>query len=299
MSEAAKPIESLHPETIAASKERKLSGNFEGKRLLKILGELAKIDESVGAMIAKRTKIAIICAVTTFIGFAISLLAGSWELGALPLATGALTAVFAVQAHKMKSRDDLLDDFRLLIRPVLRDVLDDLDPAKKVRARFDLSGIHPGKQVSKRTLPPGPYIALTETMQRDPWCEIRLPLADGSQMTLEVINEYYEFERRYKGRRGRIKWKSKWRKEAEVSATLLPPPGVRWNESAKVAGPDEKLKSFDKDGVTGKSLQHSWSFKGTNEQIAGFSPPSREVVGMMLRLHNALAGKSPEGKAGQ
>lgn len=283
-------------DTIAAAKERKLNGNFEGKRLLKILGEIAKIDESVGAIIDRAHKRGVAMGLATFAGVFggafFTALSGLWMVFAIPAVTGVIAAKNLIQAYRMKKRDDMLDDFRVLIRPVLRDVLADLDPEKKVKARLDLTGMADSKQVSKKELPPGRFQKLTETVQKDPWCELRLPLADGSVMTLEVTNEYHKIERRYKGRSGKIKWKSKWRKEAEVSATLLPPPGMKWNESAEVAAAGEKLKRFEKDGVTGKSLLHYWSFKGTNEEIAGTAPPAREVVGMMLRLHNALAGGS-------
>lgn len=296
MSEPAKPVEDLHPETIAAAKERKLSGAFDGKRLLKILGELSKMDESTGAAIEKRHKQGVMMALATFASIIIcafiTAFTGLWMVFVIPAVTGAVAAKNLIQAYRMKKRDDMLDDFRVLIRPVLRDVLADLDPEKKVKARLDLTGMADSKQVSKKELPPGRFQKLTETVQKDPWCELRLPLADGSVMTLEVTNEYHKIERRYKGRSGKIKWKSKWRKEAEVAATLLPPPGMQWNESAQVAGADEKLKKFEKDGVTGKSLLRYWSFKGTNEEVAGTAPPAREVVGMMLRLHNALAGGS-------
>ncbi len=296
MSDPAKPMETLHPETIAASKQRQLSGAFEGKRLLKILGELAKIDESTGAVIEKTKKRGVAMGIATFAGFFggmfFTAFTGFWMVFAIPLVTGVLAAKDMIGVNRMKKRDDLLDDFRVLIRPVLRDILDDLDPEKKVKVRFDLTGMADSKQVSKKELPPGRFQKLTETVQKDPWCELRLPLADGSLMTLEVTNEYHKIERRYKGRSGKIKWKSKWRKEAEVSASLLPPAGVKWNESAKVTGPDERLRTFEKDGVTGKCLQHYWSFKDASESVASVCPPPREVVGMMLRLHNALAGGS-------
>lgn len=296
MSEPAKPVEDLHPETIAAAKERKLSGAFDGKRLLKILGEMAKIDESVGAIIDRAHKRGVAMGLATFATFFggafITAFTGLWMVFAIPVVTGIAAAKYLIQAYRMKKRDDMLDDFRVLIRPVLRDVLADLDPEKKVKARLDLTGMADSKQVSKKELPPGRFQKLTETVQKDPWCELRLPLADGSVMTLEVTNEYHKIERRYKGRSGKTKWKSKWRKEAEVAATLLPPPGTKWNESAQVAGADEKLKSFEKDGVTGKCLQHYWSFKDASESVASVCPPPREVVGMMLRLHNALAGGS-------
>lgn len=281
---------------IVASRERKLAGNFEGKRLLKILGEMAKIDETIGSVISEANRKGAGFGLATFAGvFGCVFIAGFtgfWIVFAIPLVTGVLTAKYLIQARMVRKREDMLDDFRVLIRPVLRDILTDLDPEKKVKARFDLTGLSDRKRVSKKELPPGPFQKLTETVQKDPWCELRLPLADGSVILLEVTNEYHELARRYKGRSGKIKWKSKWRKDAEVSATLLPPPGTGWNESAKIAGPDEKLKTFDKDGVTGKSLLRYWSFKGTNDEITGTSPPAREVVGMMLRLHNALAGGS-------
>jgi hypothetical protein len=224
-----------------------------------------------------------------FIGVFFTAFTGLWMILLIPAATGVLAIRSLHAGRRLRLQSDLLDDFRLLIRPLLRDLLADIDPEKKVRVRLDLTGNAPGKQVSKRDLPPGHYQKLVETVHRDPWCELRLPLADGSTAIVEVMNEYHKFERRYRTARGKIKWKSKWRKDAAVSATLLPPPGVEWRENVRSAVPGEKVKAFEKDGAKGMRLERSWSFKGNGESVIGTSPPYREVVGMLLRLHGALA----------
>lgn len=262
---------------------------------MKILGELAKSDESMKVahdkLHSRGVKLLIGSFLALFFGIFITITTGLWPI---LLVTPGMVIVGArdlIVAHRMKKRQDLLDDFRVLIRPILRDLLSDFDPEKKLRVRFDLTGAADSKQVSKRELP-SRFQKLTETVQNDPWCELRMPLADGSTLTLEVVNEYHKFERRYRGRSGKTKWKSKWRKDAYVSASLLPPPGGTWKAEVPVPRPEEKLKAFEKEGMTGKRLERCWSFKGVSADVVDVSPPYKEVVGMMLRLHNALEGGS-------
>jgi len=95
-----------------------------------------------------------------------------------------------------------------------------------------------------------------------------------------------KLERRYRSRRGRIKLKTKWRKECTAAATLMPAMPVYWNGAVLQARMDprrEKAKLVAKDGVTGARLEKYWVFKGVSNPPQG-APPAREVVGLLLRL---------------
>jgi hypothetical protein len=212
----------------------------------------------------------------------------------MPVAGVAAAVVFGLKMSRLK-KADLIDDFRLCLRPGLRDLANDLDPEKKIRVRLDLAGPAERKQASKRELPPGRFLKLTETVYQDPWCEVKLPLVDGGAAVLEFEVCWRKLERRYRTSRGKTKWKTKWRKECTAAATLLPPAPVSWDEDALRARvhPDfEKVKLVEKDGVTGARMERYWTFKGTPDPPAG-APPAREVVGMLLRLY-AARGAAPE-----
>jgi hypothetical protein len=208
----------------------------------------------------------------------------------LPVGLALLAVRSGVRYYKLK-KQDMIDDFRLCLRPVLRDIANDLDPDRKIKVEMDLSGPTQTKQKSKLQLPPGRYQKLTETVFLDPWCEVKLPLADGSTAILNFENCYRKFDRRYKASSGKIKWKTKWKKECLACATILPPAGVVWNQerlSARLDPKREKVKWVEKDGVTGARMDAWWMFKGTDSNLPSQAPPGTSIVGMLLRVHSAM-----------
>ncbi|QOY87685.1 hypothetical protein [Paludibaculum fermentans] len=289
------------PEALAAIQTRSITGSWELRKLLKVMTELSHFDEVNDAAIKKaktRMMVCIFAAVFCFV-IAFFLMAFTESLWSflLPLAVGGAAAFFGINYSRLK-KADLINDFRLCLQPGLRDVAQDLDPEKKIRVRMDLAGPVQSKQKSKQNLPPGRFVKVTETIFEDPWCEVRLPLVDGSTALLEFDVEWTKIERERRNGRGKIKSKTKWRKKCAASATLLPPAPASWNEAALRARLDprkEKAQLLEKDGVTGARLQRHWVFKGADDPPPE-APPAREVVGLLLRLYSALARGSEASK---
>lgn len=287
-------LEALTPEARAAAQARRVSGNWELKPLIRLLGELAHVDEAVEQQTKKAMSMMILFIVLSFISIFVAVFVGeALELGAvvilLPLALAVLALVFGVRWRRLK-KQDMINDFRICLRPVLRDISNDIDPNKKIKVEMDLTGPEDRKQTSKLELPPGRYQKLTETVYSDPWCEVKLPLADGTTMILAFENYYRKLERRYRTSRGKTKWKTKWRKDCVASATLIPAIAGAWNDPKlrnKLEKSREKLKYVDKEGVTCARLERSWSFKGGSD-CPDMAPPGPHVVGLMLRLHAAM-----------
>jgi hypothetical protein len=101
---------------------------------------------------------------------------------------------------------------------------------------------------------------------------------------------WVKLEVKKRGRRGKIKFKTKWRKECTARATLLPPAAITWNEASlreRSAGKLEKVKMVEKDGITCARLERYWAFKHAGDMPSD-APPAREVVGLLLRLHSAM-----------
>ncbi len=289
------------PEALAAIRTRAITGSWELRKLLKVMTELSHFDEVNDAAIKTAKTRMMVCIFAGIFSFIIAffLMAFTESLWCflLPLAVGGAAAFFGITYSRLK-KTDLINDFRLCLQPGLRDVAQDLDPEKKIRVRMDLAGPVQSKQKSKQNLPPGRFVKVTETIFEDPWCEVRLPLVDGSTALLEFEVEWTRIERERRNGRGKIKSKTKWRKKCAASATLLPPAPVSWNETALRARLDprkEKAQLLEKDGVTGAKLERQWVFKGADDPPPE-APPAREVVGLLLRLYSALARGSEASK---
>jgi hypothetical protein len=284
-------LDALSPELREIVKSRGITGTYNLKPLLHLLGELGHFDEAVEAASKSALNRTILFFVLTFLGLFGGILLASFSPLFLLIPAGMLVlAIRYLLKRRALQKLDMINDFRICLRPALRQLADDLAPGEKIRVRMDLSGPTPPKQTTKMELPPGRYQKLTETVFEDPWCEVRLAFLDGSSSIVEFHNRYRKLDRRYRSSRGKIKWKTKWRKECMATVTLMPSGGASWDKGKiqERMNPEwEKLKYVDKEGVTGARLVRYWVFKGASDP-PGTAPPSREIVGMLLRLHSAL-----------
>ncbi|HBY61885.1 MAG TPA: hypothetical protein DEH78_18860 [Solibacterales bacterium] len=283
------------PEAQAAIAAREISGSWELRKLQKLLGELSHFDEvnqAAGDRAKTRMIIFIVVAVVgLFAAFFAAAVLESGLVFLLPLAAAA-PAIYFGRIWSRHKKADLIDDFRVCLRPGLKDLAHDLDPEKKIRVRMDLAGPVDRKKSIQQELPPFPYLKLTETVFEDPWCEVRLPLVDGSTAVLEFTIWWRKLERKYRGSRGKTKFKTKWKKECRAAATLLPAAvTARWDENTLRSRLDpqrERAKLVEKEGVTGARLERFWVFKGASSPPTA-APDARDVVGMLLRLYGAMA----------
>ncbi len=298
MTEAAQPyhktsIDQFSAEAQAAIRDRALTGSWELKRLIKVLGELAHFDE----VNEKATKKALGWTIGLFVGSFLAIFAGAIivsftdsPIGFLLIPILLVLAIMRLIAYKKLKKQDLINDFRTCLRPALKDLANDLDPEQKIKVNMDLSGPIEKKRTSKGEIPPGRYIKVTESIYEDPWCEVRLPLIDGSTAVIQFDVVWHELEVKKRGSRGKTKFKTKWRKECTARATLLPPASITWNESSLRERADaklEKVKMVEKDGITCARMERYWAYKNTGD-VPSDAPPAREVVGLLLRLHSAM-----------
>lgn len=291
----SRSLSEFSPEAREAIETQAITGAWELRKLQRVLGELTRFDEANEAATKQAQNRMLLSMAAVGICVVAMIVVTDWEapgLGLLlPLPALGL-AVHLWRRWKQLKQADLINDFRLCLMPGLRDMAQDLDPAKKIRVRMDLAGPVERKQKSKQELPPGRFQKLTETVFEDPWCEVRLPLVDGSTAVLEFEVVWVKHERRYSSRRGKTKFKTKWRKKCAATATLLPGGPRQWDEAALQARLDatrERAQLVEKDGVKAARLERYWVFKGAADPPPD-APPAREVVGMLLRLYSAMGG---------
>ncbi|MBL8295703.1 MAG: hypothetical protein JNN08_27905, partial [Bryobacterales bacterium] len=227
-------LEDLTPEARQVVATRRISGNFTIKHLDNLLNELSQFDTGTDKLVKRYTTLMIVFIIVSFLALfaAIMLLSEDMHVAALLVfATPVGLAIFCGLKMKKLKAIDLLNDFRTSVQPALRDLAEDIAPNEKLKVEMELSGAADSKQTAKRDLPTS-YIKLTETVFDDPWCQLTLPLADGSAAFIEFSSCYRRFDRRYRGRRGKIKSKTKWRKECSATATLLPGGAGLFDETA-------------------------------------------------------------------
>lgn len=268
---------------------RRISGHFNLKHLDRLLNELSQFDSGTDVLVKRFTTLMIVFIIVSFLALFAGIMLASEEmylLGLLVFGAPVGLAIFCGVKMKRLKGIDLMNDFRTTVQPVLRDLMQDMAPNEKVKVEMELSGAADSKQTAKRDLPTS-YLKLTETVYDDPWCELTLPFIDGSAAAIEFVNCYRRFDRRYRGRRGKVKSKTKWRKEASATATLLPSGAGLFNEEAlrlRIQQGWEKYKLIDRDGRPGARIERYWVFKAASDPPAE-GPPAKEVVGMLLRLY--------------
>lgn len=298
-------VEELSPEGQAVVKTKRMAGRKRLKHWQQLITELARFD-AISDRLEKRASnftvagfVAVIVAlIAWFIGWIAAPLMQPTSMAVkIPcwavIALGLALIVYHWPRWSRFAAMDLSNDFRLCLMPLLELLADDIPPRGKVALDLDLAGMTDAKKVKEEEIEPGRYDKIIETIWQDPWCHAAAPLADGSQLVLDVTNQFTRHQRYWhrtkrSGRR-KNKRKTKWRKLAIVAASVVPnAEHLAWDEgqiSARSA--QEKLKLAEKGGAKVCRLVAKCKFKATNEEPEG-APPPEEIVAMFMRLFSML-----------
>lgn len=284
-------LEDLTPEARAVIASRQIAGSYNVKNLVKLLDELAAFDAGTDEAADKAGSRMVVFIVLTFLGFMgaiFTLVAELFIVAPFVILPPLGLTIYYWRRKKALKAIDLLNDFRTCLRPALLDLAQDLAPGEKLKVRLDLSAAVDSKLKSKKDLPTR-YLKLTESVYDDPWGEVTLPLADGSEASIEFSNCYRRYDRRYRASRGKTKSKTKWRKECQATASLCPAAAGAFDERRlqSTVNPElEKVKFAGKSGRTEARLVRYWVFKAASD-LPSTAPSGKEVVGMLLRLSTA------------
>ena len=161
---------------------------------------------------------------------------------------------------------------------------------------MNLAGIDEKKCFHTKNLPPGTNRTLTQSTYMEDLCSIRLPLTDGSHAVLRIENTYLKIERRYTGRRGKSKSKTKWKKLSAVTAILIPPERIDWDTArvGDIVNPaNARIAFVEKDGVQAARMDRYYKFKSAD------GPPGNAVPAVdILRMFVRLSAMRPQGAGG-
>lgn len=293
-------LEEFSPEARQAIEARKVEGSWEYRKLVKLLSEFEQFDAVNRQAIERRNNIVICCLISVVVSIVAVYNLGGWTWLALIAAAGVFLYFWMILPSPEER--DLIDDFWLCLIPALKDLQYDIAPDRKIKIRMDLSGRVDSKAGETKKLPDTPWVS--ETAYTDDWCDVRLPLVDGSTSVLNFHTEWLKKEKsrtKISRRRGRrTETKTSWRKNCSVTASLIPNSDREWNErvlNESIDGSRERAQVVNRDGVRVGRIERYWKFKWKyNYEPPKSEPSPREVVGMLLRLHAAM-GLSPEAKS--
>lgn len=279
----------LSPAARAAVEKRSLDGGWDVRSLVKLMAELERWDHMAEARKARAKKVFIGGITGTFFGIFAMVAAATITdhfLWGLPLYLLPLVVlILGIRMRRAARNIDLPDELRLCLKPVIRQLAQDLHPDEKIRVTMNLAGIDEKKCANTRDLPPGRNRSLRQSTYEEGLCTLRLPLVDGSEAVLRMDNTYLKLHKSYKGRSGKIKYKTKWKKLSTVTAILIPPTRINWEPARMQQHIDrnnEKMSFVEKDGVMAARLDRYYKFKAAD--IPSEVPPSADILRMFVRL---------------
>lgn len=282
-------VEDLSPAARLAVEKKSIEGGWDGRGLGRLLAELERWDDMAEARKSRAEKVFWTGAIGTGVGlFALAIASAVFETG-MPLVILVVPIAAAVMGWKMKKAAravDLPNEIRITVRPLIRQLRQDFHPDQKIKVSMNLAGIDEKVFKSERNLSPGPNNTIKQWTYEEPLCTIRLPLTDGSLVTLRMDNQYVKVQRTYRTSRGKSKSKTKWKKLSTVTAILLPQAPLSW-EPARIEKfidrANETVSFVEKDGVMAARLDRYYKFKAANSAPED-AAPAADVMKMLVRL---------------
>jgi len=260
----AKPLNTLADLTPAARQAietRKISGSWSAKALLKLLGELQRWDLGVEERKKSAHKRVIFSCIAMVVSIFLLLVFISFDLWYIGVALTIGLVVFFVMSLRAKyalKAVDVPDEYRTIIRPLLRQLSQDIDPNEKVRVECDLAGTTESKAKGTKDIGKYSYQSAKLTVYEDPLCHLRLTLLDGTEAVFSIDNTTHKVVGTKRNSRGKTKTKTKWKKVTTLTASLIPPQRLNWDAGKSqqlVDRRSEKITFAEKNGVMVAKLQ--------------------------------------------
>jgi len=127
------------------------------------------------------------------------------------------------QKSKSLKEINLDNSFRETLLPLLEILSEDIPPKEKISLALNI-GDPAAKEnkISEKELPPGRNIRLVERVYRVQTIHATIPLTNGTRLILDLVKQPASYDRRYRNRRGKTKYKQKWKMLTLVTAGLAP-----------------------------------------------------------------------------
>ena len=149
MTTPAKPgnlkLEDLSPHARAAIEEKKVIGGWDARSLIKLMGELERWDNVAEARKSRAQKYfigaCVGCVVGFFLMFVIGAIFENFFLGVLFFLVPFILLFVALRKKKAARSIDLPDELRISLKPVLRQLYQDIHPEEKIKVTLNLACI--------------------------------------------------------------------------------------------------------------------------------------------------------------
>ncbi|MBI2689084.1 MAG: hypothetical protein HYX27_22500 [Acidobacteria bacterium] len=280
----------LSPDARQAIETRKITGAWNARALVKLLGELERWDLTIEKRKSKANGIWIGSIVATVLGFFLMFFVGavtdSLWMAPIPFVVPLASIFYFRRKLNELTKADIPNELRLAIRPMLKQLSQDFHPDQKVRVDLNLTMLDEKQRKFSKNLPPGKNRSLKLSVFEAAVCDMRMPLADGSTAVLRVDNEYHKLERSYKTPRGKYKSKTKWKKATTATAILIPAAPMKWEPARMqkfIEKSCEKLSFSEKNGVMVARLDRYYKFKSAGQPPQDTLPPA-DIVRLFIRL---------------
>lgn len=211
---------------------------------LALLGPLARYDRIADA---QRSGIGVTGLVSGVVAIILTATGVGAPLG-LPLL--AFAVYKGVRAHQ-SSVQDLRNNLREFVVPLVRVLAQDMDAAATLTLNIDVSGVSPAKQLGENTNDQWfTYPKTVTRLYRDDWLTGEAVLADGARLAFRVTDMVRMRETRRKNYRGRIKTKHKCRiKHHLVVKLALPASAYAIDAPAPMTAGNAAFEARGKRGV--------------------------------------------------
>lgn len=286
-----KKIVNLSPEAKAALDTRKLQGGWDARSLGKVLLELERWDEMAEERKAKAGRMFWTGVIGSMLGFFAMVFLGGMFESFIPVVFFVVPLgilIVGIRKKKAAKSIDLPNELRETLRPVVKQLQQDLHPDEKIRAELNLACMDEKHAKKEGPVVPLPsrYTSMREYLYEEDLGELRMPLIDGSEVTLRIVNEYVKRSGWKRGASGKSKSKTKWKKMTTVTAILRPPKPIAWEPGRvqKFVDPAcERVTFAEKNGVMVARMDRYYKFKEANNQPEK-AAPGADVMRMLVRL---------------
>ena len=217
-------LRSLTPAQRLLIRSRRIEGDYTPAELITLLRPLAAFDHGNDRARGKSGCLIVLIVLALF---GLLFLADAVATPVLLSIAGVLIVLGAVLVTiELRLRSlDISNNLRTVALPFLALLREDMARGSTVNVRIDLaSPTDKAKRV--RSLPPykrGSYYKIIDTLYRDAWFSGHCRLADGSNLHWDVVDTLLESRRTKRNPRGKIKTKTKHRKNSRLGVSVALP----------------------------------------------------------------------------
>lgn len=296
-----KYLQKLSPKAQDILKTKTINEKLAVKEWIPLLEELTGFDNIIESQYAKaktHRTITFVCMIIFIVGgIFVGAVAENVIIFAAGVPIGILFLILTLRINtKMNElkKEDLEDDFKMTILPLLRDLYQDIRDKGKVRISFDMNSVIQKENITNNERLREIKGKMIKTDYHKHCGSLFIPLLNGMNLIVGLIKDYSCFKHSYwkKSSSGKMKYKTKkkWKQLVTVVTTLKTGEdniNLSPREIERLAQ-EEKVKQGIKGSDRVLTLIRKFKFKTVEDNPKDIIEPN-VIINMLMRLCNALA----------